>query len=49
MDSLNKKHNKVECEEVYKKARDLLSYWRELPALMRDSKLLKSKIQRYLD
>lgn len=49
MDSLNKKHNKVECEEVYKKARGLLSCWRELPALMRDSKLLTSKIQRYLD
>ena len=49
MDSLNKKHNKEKCEEVYKKASDILSCWKELPALMRDSKLLKSKIQRYLD
>lgn len=31
------------------KASDLLSYWRELPALMRDSKLLTRRIQRYLD
>lgn len=49
MDSLNKKHNKEKCKEVYEKASDLLSYWRELPALMRDSKLLTRRIQRYLD
>lgn len=49
MDSLNKKHNKEKCKEVYEKASDSLSYWRELPALMRDSKLLTRKIQRYLD
>lgn len=49
MDSLNKKHNKEKCKEVYEKASDLLSYWRELPALMRDSKRLTSRIQRYLD
>lgn len=49
MDSLNKKHNKEECKEVYEKASDLLSYWRELPALMRDSKLLTNRVQRYLD
>lgn len=49
MDSLNKKHNKENCKEVYEKASDLLSYWRELPPLMRDSKRLRSRVQRYLD
>lgn len=49
MDYLNKTHNKDKCKEVYEKASDLLSYWRELPALMRDSKLLTRRIQRYLD
>lgn len=49
MDYLNKKHNKEKCKEVYEKASDLLSYWRELPALMRGSKRLTSRIQRYLD
>ena len=49
MDQLNREHNKEKCKEVYEKASDLLSYWRELPALMRDSKLLTSRIQRYLD
>lgn len=49
MDRLNKEHNKEKCKEVYEKASDLLSYWRELPALMRDSKRLRSRLQRYLD
>lgn len=49
MDRLNKEHNKEKCKEVYEKASDLLSYWRELPALMRDSKRLRSRFQRYLD
>lgn len=49
MDQLNKEHNKEKCKEVYEKASDLLSYWRELPALMRDSKRLRSRLQRYLD
>ena len=49
MDCLNTEYNKEECKEVYKKASDLLSYWRELPALMRDSKRLRSRFQRYLD
>lgn len=49
VDSLNKKHNKENCKEVYEKASDLLSYWRELPPLMRDSKRLRSRVQRYLD
>lgn len=49
MNSLNKKHNKENCKEVYEKASDLLSYWRELPPLMRDSKRLRSRVQRYLD
>ena len=49
MDYLNKKHNKEKCKEVYEKASDLLSYWRELPALKRDSKRRTSRIQRYLD
>ena len=29
MDYLNKEYNKEECKEVYKKASDLLSYWRD--------------------
>ena len=49
MDHLNKEHNKEQCKEVYEKASDLLSHWRELPALMRDSKRLRSRFQRYLD
>lgn len=49
MDQLNKEHNKEKCKEVYEKASDLLSYLRELPALMRDSKRLRSKFQHYLD
>ena len=49
MNSLNKKHNKEECKEVYKKASDLLNYWRELPALMGNSKRLRCRFQRYLD
>lgn len=49
MDRLNKGYNKEECKEVYEKASDLLSCWRELPALMRDSKRLRSRFQRYLD
>lgn len=49
MDQLNKEHNKEKCKEVYEKASDLLSYWRELPPLMRDSKRLRSRLQRYLD
>lgn len=49
MDSLNKKHNKENCKEVYEKASDLLSYWRELPPLMRDSKRFRLRVQRYLD
>lgn len=49
MDYLNKKHNKEKCKEVYKKAGDLLSYWKEMPVLMRSSKKLRSRFQRYLD
>lgn len=49
MNQLNKDHNKEKCKEVYEKASDLLSYWRELPALMKDSKRLRSRFQRYLD
>ena len=49
MDYLNKKHNKEKCKEVYEKASDLLSYWRELPPLMSYSKRFTSRIQRYLD
>lgn len=49
MDRLNKGYNKEECKEVYEKASDLLSCWRELPALMRGSKRLRSRFQRYLD
>lgn len=49
MDHLNKEHNKEKCKEVYDKASDLLSNWRELPALMQDSKRLRSRFQRYLD
>lgn len=49
MDHLNKEHNKEKCKEVYERASDLLSYWRELPALMCDSKRLRSRFQRYLD
>ena len=49
MDQLNKEHNKEKCKEVYEKASDLLSYWRELPPFMRSSKRLTSRIQRYLD
>lgn len=49
MDHLNKEHNKEKCKEVYEKASDLLSYLRDLPALMSDSKRLRSRFQRYLD
>jgi hypothetical protein len=49
MDHLNKEHNKEKCKEVYEKASDLLSYWRELPPLMSYSKRFTSRIQRYLD
>lgn len=49
MDYLNKKHNKEKCKDVYEKASDLLSYWRELPPLMSYSKRFTSRIQRYLD
>lgn len=49
MDHLNKEHNKEKCKEVYEKANDLLSHLRELPALMMDSKRLRSRFQRYLD
>ena len=49
IDQLNKEHNKEKCKEVYEKASDLLSYWRELPTLMKDSKRLRSRLQRYLD
>lgn len=49
MDHLNKEHNKEKCKEVYDKASDLLSNLRELPALMQDSKRLRSRFQRYLD
>ena len=49
MDRLNKEHNKEKCKEVYEKANDLLSHLRELPALMMDSKRLRSRFQRYLD
>lgn len=49
MDHLNKEHNKEKCKEVYEKAGDLLSYLRDLPALMSDSKRLRSRFQRYLD
>lgn len=49
MNCLNKKHNKEKCKEVYEKASDLLSYWRELPPLMSYSKRFTSRIQRYLD
>lgn len=49
MDCLNTEYNKEECKEVYKKASDLLSYWKEMPALMRSSKILRSRFQRYLD
>lgn len=49
MDSLNKKHNKEKCKEVYEKASDLLSYWRELPPIMSSSKRFRLREQRYLD
>lgn len=49
MDCLNTEYNKEECKEVYKKASDLLSYWKEMPALMISSKILRSRFQRYLD
>jgi hypothetical protein len=49
MDCLNTEYNKGECKEVYEKASDLLSYWRDVPALMRNSKRLRSRFQRYLD
>lgn len=49
MDHLNKEHNKEKYKEVYEKASDLLSYWRELPPLMSYSKRFTSRIQRYLD
>ena len=49
MDQLNKEHNKEKRKEVYEQASDLLSYLRELPALMSDSKRLRSRFQRYLD
>ena len=49
MDHLNKEHNKEKCKKVYEKANDLLSHLRELPALMMDSKRLRSRFQRYLD
>lgn len=49
IDHLNKEHNKEKCKEVYEKASDLLSYLRDLPALMSDSKRLRSRFQRYLD
>lgn len=49
MGHLNKEHNKEKCKEVYEKASDLLSRLRELPALMSDSKRLRSRFQRYSD
>lgn len=49
MDCLNKENNKEKCKEVYEKAGDLLSYLIDLPALMSDSKRLRSRFQRYLD
>lgn len=49
MDQLNKEHNNEKRKEVYEQASDLLSHLRELPALMRDSKRLRSRLQRYLD
>ena len=49
MDQLNKEHNKEKCKEVYEKASDSLSYWRELPPLMSYSKRFTRRLQRYLD
>ena len=49
MDCLNTEYNKEECKEVYKKASDLLSNWKEMPALMRYPNILRSRFQRYLD
>ena len=49
MDRLNKGYNKEECKEVYEKASDLLSCWRELPPIMSSSKRFRFQVQRYLD
>lgn len=49
MDCLNTEYNKEECKEVYKKASDLLSNWKEMLALMGYPNILRSRFQRYLD
>lgn len=49
MDGLNREHNREQYKEVYEKANDYISCWKHTPIMLEKPKLLKRKLQRYLD